>query len=325
MDISEKNTYTWDVPRTAHTHQESWARLCALIGRGVWRRLTGQYGPVQDIAIQAVDHEIGTQYQWLGHASFAICISGVSILIDPIIGNASWFFPRLQQPVFEANYFKKIQYILITHNHQDHLDYTTIRFILAENPAVIFLVPQGDGARLRRWGARTVHEFSWWQQWVISHSKQEKAPVTITFVPASHWSGRGLFDRNISLWGGWYIESENTRLFHAGDTGYDTHFNAIYERCGSPDIAFLPIAPGSACAVHLDAEGALRAQMALRAKKMVPMHWGTFWFDYESPHYQRDYLIDKKLSSVQAVEPGIWHDIALPMYNAKPDQVELQL
>lgn len=311
MNTSQKNIYTWDVPRPAHMHQESWARLGALIGRGLWRRLTGQYGVVRDIAVQAIDTSCSIGYQWLGHASVTVSVSGITFLIDPIIGNASWFFPRLQRPIIDSAYFAKVNYVLISHNHQDHLDYATVRLIIAHNPAVIFLVPRGDGDRLRRWGVCSVREFIWWEQLVVPNALSG-APVTITFVPASHWSGRGLFDRNTSLWGGWYIDGAGARLFHAGDTGYDTHFTAIYERCGAPDIAFLPIAPGSSCAVHLDAEGAIRALNALQAKSMVPMHWGTFWFDDESPLYQYDYLLRKNISQVQVINPGVWSTLALP-------------
>ena len=114
------------------------------------------------------------------------------------------------------------------------MDLKSVKKLHKLNPDTIFLVP----LKLKNWflskGIKNVYEFDWWDSKIIENT-------TFTFVPVQHWSRRGLFDKNKSLWGGWWIENSNIRLVHLGDTGYSKDFIEINKRLGSPEVAFIPI------------------------------------------------------------------------------------
>lgn len=216
---------------------------------------------------------------WIGHSTFLIQSGNLNILTDPIWGSATWLFQRSMSPRIAFDDLPPIHYVLISHNHRDHLDETTIRFIKQRNPDVIFLVPLGDKLWFDRRNFGRVHEFSWWQE----HADQRG--ITFTFLPARHWSGRGLFDRNRSLWGSWMIQTPMKTVYFAGDTAYWRHFLCIRKYFPSIDVALLPIAPCKPWEhmrhVHLSAEMAIKAFVDLGARYFVPMHWGVFKFGLE--------------------------------------------
>ena len=215
---------------------------------------------------------------WIGHSSFIINNYDLNIITDPIFSNRasplSFLGPkRLIKPAISYKNLPKIDVVVISHNHYDHLDLDSIKKLNSINPDTIFLVP----LKLKNWflnkGIKNVFEFEWWQSKTIKNTN-------FTFVPVQHWSRRGLFDKNKSLWGGWWIENQNIKLVHLGDTGYSKDFVEINKRLGNPDIAFIPIGAyeprGIMKRSHMNPEEAINAAFDLRAKKSVGMHWGTF-------------------------------------------------
>ncbi len=213
---------------------------------------------------------------WIGHASFFVRLDGASFLTDPVwseraspVGFAG---PRrLVPPGVPLEVLPRADFALVSHDHYDHADLATIRR-LAER-GVPFVVPAGM-AELVRGAGGTVHaELGWWEA-------TELAGVTVTCVPARHFSGRGLTGRNRRLWAGFVVTGKTRRFYHAGDTALFEGFAEIGRRLGPIDLAALPIGAYQPRAmmgpVHLDPEQAVRAALEVGARRVVAMHFGTF-------------------------------------------------
>ena len=141
------------------------------------------------------------------------------------------------------------------------------------NPSVRVFVPLGDKKLLESKGISEVSEFGWWDSVEIKNTE-------IVFTPAQHWSGRGLFDRNKSWWGGWLIRTREMSIFHAGDTGYSKDFIETKIRLGAPKYALIPIGAYDPewfmSASHVNPEDSVRIMKDLQAQYGIGMHWGTF-------------------------------------------------
>ena len=224
-----------------------------------------------------VHRTIDPKITWIGHASFLVQIGGVNILLDPLFGTPSIFFNRLLPPGISPNKLPPIDAVLLSHNHYDHMDAASLTRIKGEHNSTFF-VPHGDGAWFRLRGFQSVHECEWWQSKTIDPTGW----VRVTFLPAHHWSARSLFDTNSSLWGSWLIEYNGYRIYFAGDTAWDDHFEQIKSVFGPIDIALLPIGPCEPHkwmkSSHLNAEQAGQAAVTLNARHCIAMHWGTFGF-----------------------------------------------
>jgi len=222
---------------------------------------------------------------WIGHASFLIQVGGINILVDPIFGDVTFLYKRILPPGIALEQMPKIDYVLISHNHIDHMDGPTLRAIKGKNKDVVFLVPQGDKAWFDKRGFENCHEHMWWDQRSFCPPGEPKNQVTFSFLPASHWSQRGMFDKNRSLWGSWMIDCSGSRIYFAGDTYFDSHFSEIAQEFPNIDVALLPVGPCEPHKVlkdwHLDAQEAGKAFLQLGAKYFVPMHWGAFAFGVE--------------------------------------------
>lgn len=221
---------------------------------------------------------------WIGHSTFLIRIGGITILTDPIFDTLHYIlsFKRLVPPGIPLKSLPKIDVVLISHNHPDHMDKTTLLFLQKrDNPLI--LVPYGDKKWFERREFEHVKEFMWWDQTRVGD-------VNLTFLPSVHWSQRSLLDHNKSLWGAWMIEEikgSMARVFFAGDTAYGSHFKALADTYTRVDLALMPVGPTEpqdlqACH-HLDAEGAGRAFVDINADYLVPMHWGTYRLGTEAP------------------------------------------
>jgi L-ascorbate metabolism protein UlaG (beta-lactamase superfamily) len=224
----------------------------------------------------------GVSITWIGHSTFLITINGTTILTDPIFGNASWLFRRIQSPGIPLAYLPSIDYVLLSHNHRDHMDTSSLLHIKKYNPTV--LVPLGDKQWFEKRSFAQVHEFGWWQK----YEGLKEPRLNFYFLPAYHWSQRAVLDRNRSLWGSWLIEYNNYRIYFAGDTANWHHFEQIARVFPSIDIALLPIGPCEPRAwmqySHIDAQQAGHAFLTLRAQHLIPMHWGTFYFGLDQAH-----------------------------------------
>ena len=218
------------------------------------------------------------QITWLGHATLLIQYQGINILTDPILSNrasaVSFAGPeRLIEMPIPAQDLPRIDYVIISHNHYDHLDLGTIKQ-LGNTP--VYLVP----LNLKEWFVNEgidptrVQEFDWWD------SSQFKA-LTVTATPSQHWSARGPFDRFETLWAAWHLQLGNFSLWFAGDTGYNEfQFKEIGARLNNIDVALIPIgayAPRFFMREqHVDPAEALKIHQDLGTKLSIGMHWGTF-------------------------------------------------
>ncbi len=207
---------------------------------------------------------------WIGQASFLVQLAGKNILIDPILSMNIGWIRRNSPPGIAWPAMPKIDLILITHNHRDHMDVRTLKKL---GPDPLYLVPKGLGRWFLRNGFKRVIEMGWWQQ-------EKVDGLTITFVPAEHWSRRNLIDTNTSWWGGFVIEKEGMRLYHSGDTGWFEGFAEIGQRLGGIHAAMLPIGAYAPRwfmkPQHINPDEAVDAFAALGAKHLIAMHWGTF-------------------------------------------------
>jgi N-acyl-phosphatidylethanolamine-hydrolysing phospholipase D len=216
---------------------------------------------------------------WIGHASFLFQYQGLNLLTDPVFSERcsplSFAGPKRYTPAaLTVDELPDIQVVLISHNHYDHLDRQSVLDLYRRfGDALTFLVPSGVANWFAKEGIHNVIERGWWQ----SHQLPQAEAF---FVPAQHFSGRSLRDRNASLWGGWWLAFDDFRLYFAGDTGYGGVFSTIHEVLGAPDLALLPIgayAPRWMMqGVHVDPFDAVQIHCDLEAKQSVAMHWGTF-------------------------------------------------
>ena len=215
---------------------------------------------------------------WIGHSTFLIKKNGVTILTDPIFSKRASPFrnigpKRLIPPAIPLDAIPNIDIVTVSHNHYDHLDIHSLKKISKKHPEAIFLVPAGDEKLLKRKKIKNVYDFDWWDS--IEHKG-----FVITFTPVQHWSKRSLFDRNKSLWGGWYFDHKDYSLYHAGDTGYSKDFIDTKIKLGSPKYAFIPIGAYDPewfmAESHVNPEDAVQIMLDLEAEKAFGMHWATF-------------------------------------------------
>ncbi len=214
---------------------------------------------------------------WIGHSTCFIQLEGLNILTDPVwsdrIGPVSWAGDlRANDPGIALDKLPPADVVLISHNHYDNLDESTI-LALAKNPNTRFFVP----LRLRDWfedrGISNVEELDWWEG--VTYKG-----VKIICAPAQHFSGRWVTDRNTTLWCSWVVIGNGRRLYYGGDSGYFRGFAETGKRFGPFDLALLPIGayePREIMKpVQMNPADAVQASIDLRAKKMLGIHWGTF-------------------------------------------------
>lgn len=223
---------------------------------------------------------------WIGHSTFLIQIGNINILTDPIFGNLTLLYPRIVQPGISLAQLPPIDVVLISHNHMDHLEKKTLKVLARRNPHTKICVPAGAAAFALSCGFKSIYASSWWDAHAWQFPFLTDNQLTCTFVPVHHWSGRGLFDYNKSLWGGWVITHQDTSIYFGGDSAYCHHFHEVADRFHALHTAILPIGPCEPRAwmsQHMDAADACRAFLDLGAHHFVPMHWGTFHFGIEEP------------------------------------------
>jgi L-ascorbate metabolism protein UlaG (beta-lactamase superfamily) len=230
--------------------------------RDAWRRPAGS----------------GLRATWLGHSTVLLEIDGVRLLTDPVWGRraspSSLIGPKRFQPVpVTVAGLPPLDAVLISHDHYDHLDYPTIR-ALAKLP-VPFIVSLGVGAHLEAWGIAParITELDWWESYTSPH-----ADLTVTAAPSQHFSGRGLKDRNATLWSSMVVRSQKHAVFFSGDTGLTTEYETIRERLGPFDLVMLEVGAFHPAwgDIHLGPENALKAHALLGGSPFLPVHWGTF-------------------------------------------------
>lgn len=215
---------------------------------------------------------------WLGHATVLLRVGGLHLITDPHLtpraSPFSFIGPKRFVPApAGADRLPRIDAVLISHSHYDHLDDKSIRALLRANPAMACYVPLGLKPWFLKRGAQVVYELGWWDK----HGFQD---LEIHCVPAQHWSARTLLDRNQTLWSGWVVKGQGLNFYFAGDTGYTPRLQEIAGRLGSPDIAALPIGAYEPRwfmrTQHVNPPEAVDLHRGLKIRHSLAIHWGTF-------------------------------------------------
>jgi N-acyl-phosphatidylethanolamine-hydrolysing phospholipase D len=247
---------------------------------GRFRSVTGlpQRGTPETAWLRANRKPMEPSVTWVGHATLLVQLGGVNFLTDPVwsraagpggvLGARRWIEPGLSIEELPA-----IDFVLISHNHYDHLDLPSLRKLARLHPAARFFVPLENGDLLRGAGIREVLELDW-------EERRQIGGVTVHCLPAQHWSQRGLTDRRRALWSSWAVTSPDRRFYFGGDSGAFEGFERIGSALGPFDLAALPIGAYEPEAMmrpfHLDPEEAVAAALAVGARRMLGIHFGTF-------------------------------------------------
>lgn len=218
----------------------------------------------------------GLRVTWLGHSTLLVEIDGARVLIDPVFGERASPFSfagprRWYAPPLPLSELPRIDVIVISHDHYDHLDADFMRAMASSD--VRFAVPLGIGAHLERWGIdpERVAELDWWEETTVG-------PLTLTATPARHFSGRWLNDQSQTLWCGWAMRGPTHRAYYSGDTAMFGGFSEIGERLGPFDVTMVEAGAYDRlwADVHLGPEQAVLAHQLVRGGVFIPVHWGLF-------------------------------------------------
>jgi N-acyl-phosphatidylethanolamine-hydrolysing phospholipase D len=224
---------------------------------------------------------------WLGHSTALWQINGLNILTDPHLtaraSPVSFAGPqRLTPPPLTLQQLPRIDVVLISHNHYDHLDEATVRGLAQQaGGPPLFLVPLGVERWMAERGITRIQRMDWWERHELP---SPRGPVTVHFVPSHHWSSRTPWDRSATLWGGFVAQTtmgnQPVSLYFAGDTGYAPDFAEIGRRFGGFDFSMIPVG----CylprwfmrAQHVNEEEAVRIHQDVKSRLSIGIHWGTF-------------------------------------------------
>ncbi len=244
---------------------------------------------------------------WVGHATLLVQLEHVTFLTDPIWSNRPSPVPlvgpgRYVEPGLAIADLPSIDFVLISHNHYDHLDLPTLRDLAERNPATVFYVPLGNAQLLRKSGIERVEELDWGQ--TASYEG-----TTIHCLPSQHWSKRSLTDDRKALWSSWAVTGTDKRFYFSGDTGYFSGFDEIGRHLGPFDLVAVPIGAYAPRAMmresHMNPEEAVRAATDLQAVRAVAMHFGTFDLSDE-PLEEPPARFTKAAASSTLGEEGAW-------------------
>ena len=244
-----------------------------------------------------VESSNNIKFIWLGHSSILLSINNKIILIDPVFSSSAspfnWMIKRFQPPVYSLDQMPKIDFILISHDHYDHLDMMTIKYF--KNHDLKFITPLGVSPHLLRWGIdkKKIIEFDWWDEKKIDQ-------LTFISTPAQHFSGRkGFFESQKSLWSSWVVKFNNRSFYFNGDSGYNKHYKEIGDKYGPIEVVFMDSGQYNERwkAVHNMPSEVIKGFKDLRGKYLIPIHWGMFslamhnWYD---PPNEIEYLSKKE-------------------------------
>jgi L-ascorbate metabolism protein UlaG (beta-lactamase superfamily) len=243
---------------------------------GEHRELRKPAGAVPLVAAEPVLSADGLHLTWYGHASTLVELDGARVLLDPVwsdrVSPAAFAGPRrLHAPPVPLSGLGRIDAVVISHDHYDHLDLATVRALVTASDAP-FLVPLGVGAHLERWRvpAARIIELDW-------HEEATVAGVRFVATPAQHFSGRGITNDD-TLWTSWALLGPDHRVYYSGDTGYFPGFARIGADFGPFDVALIQVGAYAPHwpDIHMTPEEGVAAGLDVRAKLLVPVHWATF-------------------------------------------------
>ncbi|MFT6878448.1 MAG: L-ascorbate metabolism protein UlaG (beta-lactamase superfamily) [Granulosicoccus sp.] len=230
--------------------------------------------PLPSVKFEKDQFESG-DFVWFGHSTVMFRSDKLTVMSDPVFNRASPIpiggKPFAMQATPSIDQLPRIDVVIISHDHYDHLDHLAIRELASL--VDLFLVPLGIQDHLLRWGvpATNIIELDWYETHTV-------ADTIFTLTPARHFSGRGITNRNSTLWGSWVIQSSNTSVFFGGDSGYFDGFKTIGNLFGPFDIAFIENGAYDKqwSQIHMQPEEAVQAAMDIDAKMLFPIHWGKF-------------------------------------------------
>jgi L-ascorbate metabolism protein UlaG (beta-lactamase superfamily) len=238
--------------------------------------------PSQSFAPQKINQErlktgqVGVTF--INHSTILIQLGTYNILTDPIWSDRCspfrWIGPkRFCLPGVKFEDLPPIDFVLVSHNHYDHMDLCTLRKLKQKFDPPLY-VSAGNKRYLEKKGFQNVAEFDWWDSLSLSSDLQ------LTFVPAQHFANRGLFDRDKTLWGGFVLQHADHIVYFAADTGYGPFFQDIRQKIGAPTLALLPIGVYEPrwfmSPIHMSPQDAVQAHIDLQAKQSMGIHYGTF-------------------------------------------------
>jgi L-ascorbate metabolism protein UlaG (beta-lactamase superfamily) len=240
---------------------------------------------------------------WIGHASFLIQFTDLNVLIDPNFANWLFLLKRIKRSGFKISDLPPIDLVLLTHAHFDHFHKPTLRKLPHPKMGVM---PRGVGDLAHNLGFSRVIELEWWENFANA-----KSSWNVTFTPSPHWGARTIADRHRG-YGGFILEHQGRKIYHAGDSAYFDGFKEIGKRF-APEIALLPIGayhPETFRVVHMGPDEAVKAFHDLGSKKLIPMHFGTFRLSFEDMdeplRWLKELCAQHKITSrLQAMEEGV--------------------
>ena len=253
--------------------------------------------PKLELNQRLINNEIAVTF--VNHATVLLQFNGYNILTDPVWSERVSPFTsigpkRAREPGIPFDDLPNIDVVLISHDHYDHMDLATLGRLIDRFQPLI-LVPLGDQEKIKTLGAKHVFELDWWRSRKVSDS------LEITFTPTQHFSGRGLFDSNKSLWGSYVLNVDGKKIHFGGDTAYSSHFQQIANRFGPMDLSLIPIGAYEPRWfmkwVHMNPEESVQAHLDLRSKKSIAIHCGTFQLSDEAidqPHIDLDRALKKR-------------------------------
>ncbi len=284
----------WDGEKFVNLEETKMDMPISAIPRMLYNQLFGRKGlqPKQNIPVipfnkaefLAVSNTF--KFIWYGHSALLMRMNNKTILIDPMLGIdaapiAPFKIKRYNDVSLDLiNDLPDIDLMILSHDHYDHIDYKSIELL---RPKVKnYYVAIGVERHLTSWGipAEDITEFDWWESKMFENIK-------ITFTPSRHFSGRGFKDRNKGLWGGWAFTAAEENIWFSGDGGYGKHFKEIGEKLGPFDFAFMECGQYNKLwrPIHLYPDESVQAGIDGNAKKIMPVHWGSFTL---SDHFWTD-------------------------------------
>lgn len=252
---------------------------------------------------------------WFGHSTVLLQMSGKNILFDPVFTDLASPVPligshRYSELVWEVEDLPYIDYVIITHDHYDHLDMGSVKAL--KDKTGCFIVPLGIENDLKKWDipAGQILTMAWWEEEDLGDG------LTLVCTPAEHYSGRNIIDKNKTLWAGYLLMNDAYKVFESGDTGFGEHFEEIRRRYGEVDLALVDCAQYSTRwhGVHMFPEEAVETAKILGADTVMPIHWGAFslsdhaWDD--PPHRLTQYAAEQGLQTLtpQLGQTVDWQD-----------------
>ncbi|UPQ89291.1 MBL fold metallo-hydrolase [Vibrio sinaloensis] len=272
--------------------------------------------PVHSMTAEQLESERDDVLYRLGHSSIAIKIDQQLILTDPVFSDRAspvqWAGPkRFHQPPISVDAMPKVDVVLISHDHYDHLDKASIKALHAK--VELFLVPLKVGPILRNWGVakEKIVELNWWEAHV-------RNGVEYVLTPTQHFSGRGLTDRDGTLWGSWVINGQQHKVFFSGDSGYFSGFKEIGDKYGPFDFTMIETGAYNSlwADIHMFPEQSVQAHIDLKGKVMMPIHNSTFdlaMHDWNEPMQQAMEISAQKGVTMVSPEMGQRVELSAPL------------